>query len=84
MTQLLAARDAGLPASPREHLSSPVTRAVLRLQHRMLAAAREFLCGQGFVARTRSDSVPADGRNTILTVNWCGWPSVSRSGRQPL
>jgi asparaginyl-tRNA synthetase len=49
MTQLLTARDAGLPASPREHLSSPVTRAVLRVQHRMLAAAREFLCEQGFV-----------------------------------
>jgi asparaginyl-tRNA synthetase len=38
-----------LPASPREHLSSPVTRSVLRIQSRMLAAAREYLTGQGFV-----------------------------------
>jgi asparaginyl-tRNA synthetase len=35
--------------SPREHLSSPVTRSVLRIQHRMLTAARDHLCGQGFV-----------------------------------
>lgn len=37
-----------MPASPREHLSSPVTRAVLTIQHRMLVAAREFLAGEGF------------------------------------
>ena len=37
-----------LPAGPREHLSSPVTRSVLVIQDRMLAAAREFLRGQGF------------------------------------
>ena len=37
-----------LPASPREHLSSPVTRSVLKIQHRMLTATREFLSGQGF------------------------------------
>jgi asparaginyl-tRNA synthetase len=37
-----------LPASPREHLSSPVTRSVLRIQSRMLAAAREYLTGEGF------------------------------------
>jgi len=37
-----------LPGSPREHLSSPVTRAVLRLQHTVLDAAREHLGGAGF------------------------------------
>jgi asparaginyl-tRNA synthetase len=35
--------------STREHLASPVTRSVLRIQHRMLTAARDHLCGQGFV-----------------------------------
>src|ERR1700676_2533128 len=50
MTQMLATRstERPLPAGPREHLSSPVTRSVLTLQHRMLTATREFLCGQGF------------------------------------
>src|ERR1700680_3671466 len=37
-----------LPRSPREHLSSPVTRSVLTIQHRMLTAVREFLVGRGF------------------------------------
>jgi asparaginyl-tRNA synthetase len=37
-----------LPGSPREHLSSPVTRAVLTIQNRMLVAAREFLQQEGF------------------------------------
>jgi asparaginyl-tRNA synthetase len=37
-----------LPGSPREHLSSPVTRSVLTIQHRMLTATREFLTGRGF------------------------------------
>jgi asparaginyl-tRNA synthetase len=37
-----------LPPEPREHLSSPTTRAVLRIQQRVLAAAREFLSGNGF------------------------------------
>ncbi|MFC6093064.1 asparagine synthetase A [Saccharothrix lopnurensis] len=37
-----------LPADPREHLSSPTTRAVLRVQHEVLAAAREHLGGRGF------------------------------------
>lgn len=37
-----------LPANPREHLSSPVTRSVLRLQDQMLVAAREFLHHRGF------------------------------------
>jgi asparaginyl-tRNA synthetase len=51
MSRMLAARgaDRPLPAGPREHLSSPVTRSVLRTQHRMLTAAREFLCGRGFI-----------------------------------
>jgi asparaginyl-tRNA synthetase len=51
MTQLLAIRGAERPppADPREHLSSPVTRSVLTIQHRMLTAARDFLCGQGFI-----------------------------------
>jgi asparaginyl-tRNA synthetase len=40
--------DSTLPPEPREHLSSPVTRAVLTIQHRMLTATREFLCGRGF------------------------------------
>jgi asparaginyl-tRNA synthetase len=34
---------------PQEHLSSPVTRHVLRLQNRILAAAREFLAARDFV-----------------------------------
>ncbi len=38
-----------LPGSPGEHLSSPVTRTVLTIQHRILTAARDFLCGQGFI-----------------------------------
>lgn len=37
-----------LPANPREHLSSPTTRAVLRVQHTMLDAAREHLRDRGF------------------------------------
>ncbi|MFL6075222.1 MAG: asparagine synthetase A [Mycobacteriales bacterium] len=37
-----------LPGSPREHLSSPITQAVLRVQHRLLTAAREHLCERGF------------------------------------
>lgn len=41
--------EARLPASPREHLTSPVTRSVLKIQHRMLAAAREFLGAKGFI-----------------------------------
>jgi asparaginyl-tRNA synthetase len=36
-----------LPGGPREHLSSPVTRSVLTIQHRMLIAAREYLRGIG-------------------------------------
>lgn len=40
--------EARLPASPREHLTSPVTRSVLTIQGRMLAATRQFLGSQGF------------------------------------
>jgi asparaginyl-tRNA synthetase len=40
---------AGPPPAPQRHLSSPVTRQVLRLQHRVLAAAREFLAARDFV-----------------------------------
>src|SRR5215204_4377766 len=39
----------GFPASPREHLTSPTTRTMLRIQHRMLTAAREHLTANGFV-----------------------------------
>jgi asparaginyl-tRNA synthetase len=38
-----------LPGSPREHLSSPVTRSVLIVQHRMLTATRQFLTDRGFM-----------------------------------
>jgi asparaginyl-tRNA synthetase len=37
------------PTSPREHLASPVTRGVLRIQNRILTAAREFFADRGFV-----------------------------------
>lgn len=40
---------AGLPASPREHLTSPVTRSVLTIQNRILSAARELLSAKGFM-----------------------------------
>ncbi|HEV2450681.1 MAG TPA: asparagine synthetase A [Streptosporangiaceae bacterium] len=50
MTQieLTPASGPAFPSSPREHLTSPVTRSALRIQNRMLAAAREYLTGQGF------------------------------------
>jgi asparaginyl-tRNA synthetase len=38
-----------LPPAPREHLTSPVTRAALTIQHRILIATREYLTSQGFV-----------------------------------
>lgn len=38
-----------LPPSPREHLTSPVTQAALRIQHSITAAAREYLSTNGFV-----------------------------------
>jgi asparaginyl-tRNA synthetase len=50
MTQapLLPGATRALPGSPRDHLSSPVTRSVLLIQHRMLIAVREYLTGRGF------------------------------------
>jgi aspartyl/asparaginyl-tRNA synthetase len=47
-TRLTPAAGHPLPDSPHAHLSSPVTRLVLRIQHRMLTAAREYLTGRGF------------------------------------
>ncbi|HEX6355800.1 asparagine synthetase A [Actinophytocola sp.] len=47
MDQMRVATQAELPASPGEHLSSPTTRAVLRIQHVVLGAAREYLESQG-------------------------------------
>ena len=40
--------ETGLPAGPREHLTSPVTRSVLAIQNRILSAARELLISKGF------------------------------------
>ena len=37
-----------LPAGPREHLRSPVTRSVLAIQSRVLTAARALLTDRGF------------------------------------
>ncbi|MEE1929019.1 asparagine synthetase A [Streptomyces sp. TRM 70351] len=42
-----AATDTG-PADPGSHLTSPTTRAALRVQQGLLAAAREYLTGHGF------------------------------------
>jgi asparaginyl-tRNA synthetase len=42
------AAEVRLPPSPREHLTSPITRSVLAIQNRMLAAVRHFLGGRGF------------------------------------
>ncbi|MCI4066271.1 asparagine synthetase A [Micromonospora sp. R77] len=38
-----------LPGTPGEHLSAPVTRAALRVQHGILTAARAYLADAGFV-----------------------------------
>ncbi|MFJ8047971.1 asparagine synthetase A [Streptomyces luteogriseus] len=38
-----------VPPPPLEHLRSPTTRAVLRIQQRILAAARELLGAEGFM-----------------------------------
>ncbi|HEV2636507.1 MAG TPA: asparagine synthetase A [Actinocrinis sp.] len=43
------APPAQLPPAPREHLASPVTQAALRIQNALLAGAREYLAGEGFV-----------------------------------
>src|SRR4051812_13430188 len=40
---------ASLSPAPREHLTSPVTRSVLVIQNKILAATREFLTGRGFI-----------------------------------
>src|SRR6266705_2547287 len=50
MTQIQDTPTLGraLPPGPREHLSSPATRAALTVQHWMLAAVREYLQAQGF------------------------------------
>jgi asparaginyl-tRNA synthetase len=37
------------PAGPREHLSSPVTRSALTVQHLVLVEARAFLSAHGFI-----------------------------------
>jgi asparaginyl-tRNA synthetase len=37
------------PPSPAAHLGSPTTRSVLRLQHRLLGAARRVLADEGFI-----------------------------------
>jgi asparaginyl-tRNA synthetase len=38
-----------LPPGPRAHLTSPVTRTVLRMQNEITAATREYLAAAGFV-----------------------------------
>ena len=43
MVQLSSQEPGALPGSPREHLSAPTTRSVLRVQQRMLIAARDHL-----------------------------------------
>jgi len=40
---------AGSPPALREHLTSPVTRAVLRIQNAIAAGSREYLATHGFV-----------------------------------
>ncbi len=42
-------RASGLPPALREHLTSPVTQAALRLQHAITAASRDYLGRNGFV-----------------------------------
>jgi asparaginyl-tRNA synthetase len=51
MTDILAApvATAGLPPGLREHLTSPVTHAALRIQNAIATASREYLATQGFV-----------------------------------
>ncbi|QWF84116.1 asparagine synthetase A [Amycolatopsis sp. CA-230715] len=50
MTTQLTNGKAGfsLP-TPKEHLSSPVTRDMVRVQQKIVASAREFLGGEGFM-----------------------------------
>ncbi|MET9465105.1 asparagine synthetase A [Streptomyces sp. NPDC006544] len=44
-----AVQDAFVPPAPLQHLRSPATRATLRIQQRILAAARELLGAEGFM-----------------------------------
>jgi asparaginyl-tRNA synthetase len=46
---LMSTAATPLPAAPRDHLTAPVTRSVLRIQAVLLAAVREYLDGQGCV-----------------------------------
>ena len=46
MTQTLSQQ---LPPAPREHLTSPTTRAALRIQNMITTATREFLAAAGFI-----------------------------------
>jgi asparaginyl-tRNA synthetase len=41
--------DRQLPPPPREHLTAATTRTILRIQHRILGFAREYLYEAGFV-----------------------------------
>lgn len=49
MVEQTASAGLRLPPSPREHLTDPTTRTVLRMQNRILSLAREYLYAQGFV-----------------------------------
>jgi len=49
MSQNQASHTAVPPTDPRDHLTSAVTRSVLRIQHRMLNAARDHLTRRGFI-----------------------------------
>ncbi|MER7518611.1 asparagine synthetase A [Streptomyces sp. NPDC126499] len=49
MTASPAAPDTAVPPPPLEHLRSPATRAVLRIQQRILTATRELLGTEGFM-----------------------------------
>lgn len=48
MTTDRQANGSAQPSAPREHLTSPRTRAALRLQNAILAGARELLSAEGF------------------------------------
>jgi asparaginyl-tRNA synthetase len=41
--------EGSLPPRPRQHLTSAVTVAVLRIQHEALIGVREYLNGEGFI-----------------------------------
>jgi asparaginyl-tRNA synthetase len=46
-TRVTPGADGALPPDPGEHLSSPVTRSVLMIQHQIMTAARDFLTEAG-------------------------------------